>query len=244
MWNQIRRKAAWLLMALMVALAVTGCVPQASQASHGNQAAQNVQTETVESQVSAEQSADAEADGTADTQLSAETSSHADQNADAQSNEETKTQPGAEQNKQAEANTEANTEANAEANAEANTEANTEPVSQELEEDGSYTSKEDVALYLHTYGCLPDNFITKKEAQNLGWDSKKGNLWDVAPGKSIGGSHFGNYEKLLPEKKGRKYYECDLNYEGGYRGAERMIYSNDGLIFYTGDHYESFEQLY
>lgn len=113
-----------------------------------------------------------------------------------------------------------------------------------LDEHGSYTSKDQVALYLHTYGCLPDNYITKKEAEGLGWDSKKGNLWEVAPGMSIGGSYFGNYEGKLPEKKGRRYYECDINYEGGYRGAERIIYSDDGLIFYTGDHYENFEQLY
>lgn len=113
-----------------------------------------------------------------------------------------------------------------------------------LDEDGSYNTKDEVALYLHTYGHLPGNYITKKEAQNLGWDSKKGNLQDVAPGKSIGGSHFGNYEGQLPERDGRKYFECDLGYEGGYRGAERLIYSNDGLIYYTGDHYKTFEQLY
>ena len=113
-----------------------------------------------------------------------------------------------------------------------------------IEEDGSYTLKEEVALYLHLYGHLPDNFISKREAQELGWDNKKGNLDQVAPGKSIGGSHFGNYEGMLPEKKGRKYYECDLEYEGGYRGAKRLIYSNDGLIFYTEDHYKTFEQLY
>ena len=101
-----------------------------------------------------------------------------------------------------------------------------------------------MALYLHIYGYLPDNYITKKEAQDLGWDSKKGNLDQVAPGMSIGGSYFGNYEGMLPEKKGRKYYECDLDYEGGYRGAKRLIYSNDGLIFYTEDHYKTFEQLY
>ncbi len=113
-----------------------------------------------------------------------------------------------------------------------------------IEEDGSYTLKEEVALYLHLYGHLPDNFISKREAQELGWDNKKRNLDQVAPGKSIGGSHFGNYEGMLPEKKGRKYYECDLEYEGGYRGAKRLIYSNDGLIFYTEDHYKTFEQLY
>lgn len=111
-------------------------------------------------------------------------------------------------------------------------------------EDGSYNTKDEVALYIHTFGHLPDNYITKKEAEDLGWDSRKGNLDEVAPGKSIGGSHFGNYEKQLPEKKGRKYYECDIDFEGGYRGAERIIYSNDGLVFYTGDHYKTFEQLY
>ena len=114
----------------------------------------------------------------------------------------------------------------------------------ELDEHGSYTSKESVAAYIHTYGHLPENYITKNEAEKLGWNSKEGNLWEVAPGMSIGGSKFGNYEGLLPDKKGRKYYECDIDYEGGYRGAKRIIYSNDGLIFYTEDHYESFEQLY
>ena len=113
-----------------------------------------------------------------------------------------------------------------------------------LVEDGSYTSPEDVAEYLHIYGHLPDNFITKNEARDLGWDSQKGNLHDVAPGMSIGGDSFGNREGLLPKADGRKYYECDVNYEGGYRGGERIVYSNDGLIFYTDDHYESYEQLY
>lgn len=113
-----------------------------------------------------------------------------------------------------------------------------------LDEEGSYTSKEDVALYIHTYGKLPENYMTKKEAQALGWDNKAGNLWDVAPGMSIGGDRFGNYEGLLPDADGRKYYECDIDYEGGYRGSKRVIFSNDGLIYYTEDHYESFEQLY
>ena len=111
-----------------------------------------------------------------------------------------------------------------------------------IEEDGWYYSTEDVALYLYTYGELPENFITKKEAQKLGWDNKKGNLWEVADGMCIGGDHFGNYEGLLPEED--DYTECDVNYEGGYRGAERIIFSDDGDIYYTGDHYKSFEQLY
>ena len=110
-----------------------------------------------------------------------------------------------------------------------------------IDEDGTYTSKDEVALYIHTYGKLPSNYITKQEAEDLGWDSSKGNLWDVAPGKSIGGDRFGNYEGLLPDGK---YKECDVNYDGGYRDAERLIYGEDGSVYYTNDHYKSFTQLY
>lgn len=113
-----------------------------------------------------------------------------------------------------------------------------------VEEDGTYTSKEEVAVYLHTYGKLPSNYITKKEAQELGWISSKGNLEEVAPGKSIGGDKFGNYDKMLPEEDGRTYQECDIDFDGGFRNEKRIVYSNDGLIFYTEDHYETFEQLY
>ena len=111
-------------------------------------------------------------------------------------------------------------------------------------EDGEYTSKEEVAEYIHLYGHLPSNFITKKEAKNLGWDSKAGNLGEVAPGKSIGGDSFGNFEGLLPEEENRDYYECDIDSDGGYRNEKRIVFSNDGLIYYTEDHYESFELLY
>lgn len=113
-----------------------------------------------------------------------------------------------------------------------------------ISESGTYTQKEDVAAYLNTFGHLPDNFITKKEAKQLGWISKEGNLSEVAPGKSIGGDYFGNYENKLPHGNGRKYEECDIDSDGGYRGAKRIIYSNDGLIYYTEDHYKNFELLY
>jgi guanyl-specific ribonuclease Sa len=112
-----------------------------------------------------------------------------------------------------------------------------------LPEDGTYTSKEDVALYIHQYGCLPSNFITKAEAQKLGWSG--GSLEPYAPGMCIGGSRFGNYEGQLPEKDGRTYTECDIDTLGAdKRGAKRIVYSNDGLIYYTEDHYETFELLY
>ena len=121
-----------------------------------------------------------------------------------------------------------------------------EPSSPEpaIDEDGSYTSKDDVALYIHTYGHLPSNYITKQEAQDAGWRSSENNLGKVCPGKSIGGDHFGNYEKRLPTAKGRKYFECDIDTKGKSRGVKRIVYSNDGLVFYTEDHYETFEQLY
>lgn len=112
-----------------------------------------------------------------------------------------------------------------------------------LPEDGSYTSKEDVALYIHLYGHLPPNFITKKEAEKLGW--KGGSLEPYAPGMCIGGSYFGNYEELLPVKEGRSYSECDIDTLGAdKRGSKRIVFSNDGLIYYTEDHYASFELLY
>ncbi len=112
-----------------------------------------------------------------------------------------------------------------------------------IDRDGTYTSRDDVALYLYTYGHLPDNFITKKEARALGWPG--GGLDDYAYGACIGGDHFGNYEGLLPEAPGRTYTECDVDtLHKKSRGAKRIIFSNDGLIYYTGDHYESFTLLY
>ena len=101
-----------------------------------------------------------------------------------------------------------------------------------------------IADYIFKHGRLPDNFITKKEAQKLGWDSSRNYVSDVAPGKSIGGDRFGNYEGLLPSKKGRTWYEADCYYTKGKRNAHRILYSNDGLVYYTDDHYESFTKMY
>lgn len=105
------------------------------------------------------------------------------------------------------------------------------------------TAPQDIADYIFEHGELPDNFITKKEAQELGWDSSKNDVSDVAPGKSIGGDRFGNFEGLLPDAPGRTWYEADANYTGGNRGAERIVFSNDGLVYYTSDHYESFTEM-
>ena len=99
-----------------------------------------------------------------------------------------------------------------------------------------------MAYYLHTYGHLPDNYMTKAEAEDAGWEAYKGNLWDVAYGMSIGGDRYGNYDGRLP--KGERYYEADVNYDGGYRGGERIVYTDDGDVWYTSDHYETFERIY
>ena len=109
---------------------------------------------------------------------------------------------------------------------------------------GPITEPQAIADYLFRYGKLPDNFITKAEAQALGWDSSRNYLSDVAPGMSIGGDRFGNYEGQLPGAAGRKFFECDCNYTGGKRGGERIVYSNDGHVWYTGDHYGTFTELF
>ena len=107
------------------------------------------------------------------------------------------------------------------------------------------TAPQDIVNYLATHnGQLPDNFLTKNEAQALGWDSSKNYLSDVAPGKSIGGDRFGNYEGLLPAETGRTYREADCYYSEGPRNAYRLVFSNDGLYFYTEDHYESFTEMF
>ena len=106
------------------------------------------------------------------------------------------------------------------------------------------TDPQEIVNYLDQYGKLPDNFITKKEAKALGWDSSRNYVGDVAPGKSIGGDRFGNYEGRLPKKKGRTWYECDTGYKGKKRGATRLLYSSDGLYYYTADHYNTFTQMY
>ena len=109
---------------------------------------------------------------------------------------------------------------------------------------GPITDPQGIADYIFEHGELPPNFITKAEAQALGWDSSYNYVGDVAPGKSIGGDRFGNYEGLLPSKKGRTWYEADCYYEGKKRNAHRILYSNDGLVYYTDDHYESFTQMF
>lgn len=112
-----------------------------------------------------------------------------------------------------------------------------------ISEHAAYTDKEHVAAYINEFAKLPHNYITKKQARKLGWQTK-GTLDKVAPGKSIGGDRYGNYENKLPKKNGRWWTECDIDYVKGNRNAKRIVFSNDGLIYYTGDHYNTFTKLY
>lgn len=118
-----------------------------------------------------------------------------------------------------------------------------EQIEQEQKQEQAGDPFEMVAKYIREHGRLPDQFITKAEARKLGWEAQAGNLHDVAPGKSIGGDRFYNREGRLPDKPGRIWYEADIGYEGGHRGSERIVYSNDGLIYRTSDHYETFERI-
>lgn len=110
-------------------------------------------------------------------------------------------------------------------------------ISESVESD----QKDEVAMYIHLYDHLPSNYMTKKEARKHGWEA--GALYKILPGKSIGGDRYGNYEETLPVDD--TYYECDIDTQGKTsRGKKRIVYSEDGDIWYTDDHYETFEQLY
>ncbi|WP_307894798.1 ribonuclease [Bacillus swezeyi] len=112
-----------------------------------------------------------------------------------------------------------------------------------VQTDSIINTFESVADYIVKYGRLPDNFITKAEAAKLGWEPQKGNLAEVAPGKSIGGDIFKNREKLLPDAEGRVWREADINYTSGFRGSDRIVYSNDRLVYKTTDHYKTFTRM-
>lgn len=122
-------------------------------------------------------------------------------------------------------------------------EPETEPPQADEEEEDTpsgtyYNTKDEVALYIHLYGCLPDNYITKSEAKRLYGSTK-----NIPSNMNIGGDRFYNKEGLLPQ--GHTYYECDIDTTGGRnRGAKRIVFSSDGLIYYTDDHYASFTLLY
>lgn len=105
------------------------------------------------------------------------------------------------------------------------------------------TEQKRVVSYLQQHRRLPDYYITKKQAREQGWNSRNGDLCSVLPGKAIGGDYFSNRERQLPIANKRVWHEADINYQCGHRGSERLLYSSDGLIFATDDHYKNFVRV-
>lgn len=120
--------------------------------------------------------------------------------------------------------------------------ATSQAVEVSITEDGSYTSKDEVAAYLHSYGKLPSNYLTTEAAKALGWDGES-DLWEIQSGAAIGGDEYGNHAGLLPAEDGRSWKQCDVGYNGGTRGPERLVYSSDGLIYYSPDRFTTFEEI-
>lgn len=118
------------------------------------------------------------------------------------------------------------------------------PTSVSVRKNETYTSRDEVALYIHQYGRVPSNFVSKSKARDAGWVASEGNLQDVLPGMSIGGGGWHNDEFTMPGSPDAQWRECDINYNGGFRGPERLVYSDEGLIFYTPDHYVSYARLF
>lgn len=98
-------------------------------------------------------------------------------------------------------------------------------------------------VYLAQYGRLPEYYVDKQTAQNAGWRPAKKKLSSVLPGKMMGGGVFANKAGKLPSAAGRVWYEADINYYGGKRNRQRLLYSSDGLLFVTYDHYHTFYEI-
>lgn len=98
-------------------------------------------------------------------------------------------------------------------------------------------------MFLKYTGTLPSNYITKGSARAFGWKSTKGNLADVLPGRVIGGDMYLNRDGKLPQTGGRIWYEADFDYTSGFRNGSRVLYSTDGMIFVSYDHYVTFYEI-
>lgn len=104
--------------------------------------------------------------------------------------------------------------------------------------------KNGIDHFIFVYGFLPEYHISQNEAYLRGWRPWKGNLDQIAPGAVIGGDIYENRDGRLPDSLGRIWYEADFDYSGGYRNKRRIVFSNDGLMFVTYDHYLTFSEIY
>lgn len=215
------KKFLCFLATLLLIFTLGGCKNKATLPEESSSLTESIAESTVEITSSSESSTESSLSATSTAESTVESTSSSESSVESTSSSESSTESSSSSSSSSESSAE----------------------SAVIDEHGSYTSKDDVALYIHTYGRLPENFISKKDAEKLGWSG--GSLEPYAPGMCIGGSRFGNYEGLLPKKSGRTYTECDIDTLGKKsRGAKRIVFSNDGLIYYTDDHYESFTLLY
>ncbi len=97
--------------------------------------------------------------------------------------------------------------------------------------------------WLKTYGKLPSYYVSAEQARSKGWSPKKGNFDKLFPNKMMKRGEYDNKDGHLPSAPGRIWYEADINYRHGFRGLPRIVYSNDGLIFVTYDHYATFIEI-
>ena len=232
------KKNLKLLLLLITAVIALGLFAGCKKKAKKTEAPATTTTTTAESVTETTESAATTEDSSKETTAM---TTEATTETEAPTTTEKATEPTTEKAPSTEAPTETTTEATKKTKA--TTAPTSEPSEAKIDEDGTYTSKDDVALYIHTYGHLPKNFVTKSEARAKGWEG--GSLEDYFPGCSIGGDKFGNREGALPKKNGRTYTECDIDTKGKKsRGAKRIVFSNDGLIYYTDDHYETFTLLY
>ena len=106
-----------------------------------------------------------------------------------------------------------------------------------IDEYGEYTDRDSVAAYLVYFGTLPCNYITREEARDFGWEEGE-DLWLSAPGYSLGGDPYPDEAGLFSAQEYLSdlspFLECDLNYQGGERGRERLIW-NEFSLWYTAD---------
>lgn len=109
-----------------------------------------------------------------------------------------------------------------------------------IQEIDELTEESKVINYVKAHHELPDYYLTKAEARRKGWVASEGNLCKVLPGKAIGGDKFSNREKTLP--KGNQYFEADVNYTCGRRNADRIVFTKQGEVWLTHDHYKAFQQ--
>lgn len=125
---------------------------------------------------------------------------------------------------------------------EMNTFSETKEVSKTLDskEIDELTSEEVVIPFVKQNGTLPSYYLTKSEAKKKGWIPSQGNLCEVLPGRAIGGDRFSNREGKLP--KGEQYFEADVNYNCGNRGADRIVFTKKGEVWLTHNHYKSFQK--